>query len=90
MASLTKWCIRSLLCNPRSFSPGIINYKRVHEHAHLIQVLLHYNYYAPRHIYIADMRKKEVSLMYYNWRVIIIEIIITIIIGASTGRAGVR
>ena len=48
--------IRSLLCNPR-IQLRHNNYMRVREHAHLIHVHVH----VPTHIYIADMRTKEIS-----------------------------
>ena len=46
--------IRSLLCNPSAFRPGIIIIS-----AHLIHD--HVPSYVPTHIYIADMRTKEVG-----------------------------
>ena len=62
MASLTKWWLLEAYFVTHHIQPRHNNYKimRVGEHAHLIHV--HVHYYVPTHIYIADMRTKEVSI----------------------------
>ena len=60
MASLNKWWLLEayLLCNPCALH----NYKRVREHAYLINFHVNYNYsYVPTHI--AVMRTKEVNVL---------------------------